>query len=275
MTDRTWASELRGELERAVANHRSRTKWYVAAAAAAIAVTVAVVAVVDWSGNPPRSDRTEASAANAAPDAISSLNGAPGAASSSASGAVGELGNVPVGDPADSLAGAESRAKFDVEVPDTADANAQNVTAIYADTRAVEMHFPPPDDQSRQLDPPYINVVEHDGDGNDPPITVQRELAVLQQAFKEAGDEVGLSLVSACNVGTLPALCIAPDPGPQEAVCSGTNPVVCAGPHRNTAFVRFVDGNVEVQIDGGTSVDRLIQIGESMSSRGSASSGAG
>jgi hypothetical protein len=54
MTDRTWASEQRAELERSVANYRGRAKWYVAAAAGGIAVIGAVVAVVGGSGNSPR-----------------------------------------------------------------------------------------------------------------------------------------------------------------------------------------------------------------------------
>lgn len=266
MTDRTWASELRGELERAVANYRSRTKWYVAAAAGSIAAIVAVVAVFGGSGNPSPSQRTGAPAANAAP------RGTP----STAGGAIGDPGDVPVGDPANSFAAAADRAKFDFEVPNTADANAQNVTAIYARPSAVEMRFPPPDDQSSQLDPPYIDVIELNGDGGDPPMTVQRELTVLQQSFQEAGDEVGPKLVSECNVGALPALCIAAaDPEQQKPECSGTNPVVCSGPHRNTASVRFVDGNLDVSIRGGNSLDRLIAIGQSMSPQGSTSSGGG
>lgn len=266
MTDRTWASELRGELERSVANYRSRTKWYVAAATGVIAVAVAVVAVLSGSGNPPGSQPTEGPSAKAASRAPSS----------SASGALGDLGNVPIGEPVNSLAAAESRANFNILVPNTADANPRNVTAIYADPAAVEMHFPPPDEQSRQLDPPYIDVIEHNGDGNDAPITVQRNLTILQQAFKEAGDEVGLRLVSECNVGTLPALCIAAaNPAQQPAECSGASPVVCSGPHPDTAYVRFVDDNVDVQIRGGTSLDRLIAIGESTSPQGSTSSGAG
>jgi hypothetical protein len=200
--------------------------------------------------------------------------------SSSASGAIGDPGDVPVGEPADSLAAAADRAEFNVLVPNNADANAQNVTAIYADPSAVEMHFPPPGEQSKQLDPPYIDVIEENGDGNDPPMTTQQDLALLRQASKQAGDAVGPKLVSECNVGSLSAVCIAAagveqEPPEQQPECRGTSPIVCAGPYPNTAFVRFVDGNVAVEIRGGTSLDRLIAIGKSMSPQGSASSGAG
>jgi hypothetical protein len=268
MTNGPWASQLRNELERGIANYRRPSRWYLlAGAAAAIAVTVAALAVAGEFSGSPRSERTGKAEANRAPQSASSNPGGP----------VGDPGDAPVGPQVSSIGAAENVSKFNVEVPDTADANAQNVTAIYADQGAVEMQFPAPDEQSKQLDPPYLDVIEHNGDGSGPPVPIERQIAVLQQAFKDAGDDVGLSLMSACNVGSLPALCISPaDSEQQKPVCSGTDPVQCSGPHPDTAFVRFVDGNVDVQINGGASVDRLIEIGQSMSStQGSASPGAG
>jgi hypothetical protein len=242
---------VRAELERAIGAYRSRTKWYVAAAAGGIAVLIATILLVVGSGNAPRSVHTQVVPGANADRGASSLAGSP----------IGDLGNTPVGDPANSLAAVQDRAEFNVEVPDTADANPQNVTALYADPNAVEMHFPSPDDQG--LDPPYLRVIEENGDGNDPPITVEQGLAVLQQVSQETGHEEVLKLVTECRVGTLPAMCIAPADPEQKTDCTGTDPVVCVD-LRSTAYVRFNDGNVAIQIDGGTSVQRLVEIGESM-----------
>jgi hypothetical protein len=265
MTSGPWAPQMRGELERSIAGYRSRAKWYLAAAAAALVVTIAALAVAGEFAGSSRSAHTGTANADRASRSVSP----------SSRGAIGDPGTIRVGPQADSLAAAQKVAKFNIDVPDTADANAQNVTGIWADQGAVEMQFPAPDEQSKQLDPPYLDVIEHNGDGGGPPVPIERQIAVLQQAFKDAGDEAGLSRMSACNVGRLPALCIAPGDPEQKPVCSGTDPVQCSGPPPDTAFVRFVDGNVDVQMKGGASVDRLIDIGQSMAPQSSTSGGAG
>jgi hypothetical protein len=265
MTSGPWASQMRGELERSIAGYRPRGRWYVAAVAAALVVTVAALAVAGEFAGSSRSAHTGTAHADRAPRS----------ASPSSRGAIGDPGTIRVGPQVDSLAAAQSVAKFNIEIPDTADANANNVTAIWADQGAVEMQFPAPDEQSRQLDPPYLDVIEHDGDGGGPPVPIERQIAILQQAFTDAGDDAGLKRVSACNVGKLQALCIAPGDPEAKPVCSGTEVVQCSGPHPDTAFVRFVDGNVDVQMKGGASVDRLIDIGHSLSPQGNTSPGAG
>jgi hypothetical protein len=266
MTSGPWASQMRGELERSIAAYRPRGRWYVAAVAAALVVTVAALAVAGEFAGSSRSAHTGTAHADRAPRS----------ASPSSRGAIGDPGTIRVGSRVDSLAAAQNIAKFNIEVPHTADANANNVTAIWADQGAVEMQFPAPDEQSRPLDPPYLDVMEHDVAVSGAPPSVQKQLEILRQAFKDAGDEVGPKLVSACNVGKLPAFCsAAADLAQQKGFCSGTDPVQCSGPHPDTAFVGFVDGNVDVQMKGGASVDRLIDIGHSLSPQGNTSPGAG
>jgi hypothetical protein len=237
----TYASELRAELERAVRNYRSRTKWYAAGAAAAVAAAVVVVAVVAGSGHPSGSGTAGAAAANARPGATTSPIG----------DVVGDLGDVHIGDPTDSLTATQDRAGFRVAVPNSPEANAKDLTGTYvAPGEAVEMIFPPPDDASKQLRPPYISVTEFPWDGEDAAVAIERDL--------ETAAELGLKQESACSVGNLPAVCVtAADP----ASASDTS-----GGYPNAAYVRFFRGNLEIHIAGGTSVDSLIKIGESMSS---------
>jgi hypothetical protein len=138
-----------------------------------------------------------------------------------------------------------------MSIPDTTDANTQNMTAAYADPqgRAVEMVFPAPNPQSKNLQPPYISVWESPWTEGDP-------AAVLEQDVKRAA-QMGLTSESACRVGDLPAVCVSPAPAPTEPK---------PGEYANGAYVRFVLGDVEIHIAGGDNVDRLLEIAQSLSS---------
>lgn len=241
MTNRTYASEMRAELERAVASYRSRAKWYGIAAAGGIAVVITAVAIVAGSGGGPGTGTKQAAAENARAHTSTPARG----------GVIGDLGDVHVGDPTDSVAATEARADFSVTTPDTPDANADNLAATYVDPgKAAEMDFPAPDAASKQLRPPYISVTEFPWDGGDPATEIQRDLKTA------AG--LGLTQESECSVGTLPAVCVsAADPSSQSDT---------AAAYPNAAYVRFIQGNLEVHIAGGSSVDRLLKIGESIAS---------
>lgn len=257
MRDGTFATELRAELERAVGNYRSRTKWYVAGISAAVAVGLVVAAVVAGSGGRSGSSGvTEAGRTNASPEAASSLGG----------GVPGDLGDTPAGDPTEGATAMENRAGFSVLVPNTPDANSNDLTGTYATPgKAVEMRFPPPDDASKELQPPYIAVTEFpaaEPARTDPAAEIERYLETAHRA--------GLTQQSACSVGNLPALCVPARAGGVNATATpdgGYTSTSYAYP--NAAYVSFFQGNLEIHITGGASVDDLIKIAESMAPNGS------
>ncbi len=177
----------------------------------------------------------------------------PGATSQQA--VIGDLGDFHAASEPSSLATMQDRAGFNVAIPDTADANAKNVTASYvAPGSSVEMDFPPPDDQAKQLRPPYISVWESPWSGGNPDTAIQDDL--------KTAAEMGLTHESGCNVGSLPAVCVTATTPQQVDSTSQTYT------YPNAAYVRFIDGDKEVHIAGGSSVEDLLKIANSLMSAG-------
>jgi hypothetical protein len=220
-------NELVGAIGRYEEQRRRHRKWLATSIVGVL--TVSLVASLAYFGLMGSHPTTVTSSTTQAPP-----RGAP----------LGALGPEHIG-PSTSLSQAEQAMPFRVLVPNTSDANSQNLTGTYVDSgQAIEMDFPQPTVASADLLQPSISVWEAPWTEGDP-------LSALKTDVQTAS-QYGIVGLTMCQVKSLPAVCVEP-----RASVRGVE-------EENAAFVRFIVGNVEVHVYGGDSVQRLVDIAESL-----------
>lgn len=140
------------------------------------------------------------------------------------------------------LADARAQLPFSVVVPADPSANEKNLTDVYLYAAGIlEMDFPAVAKSSVRQ--PYISVVESQWSGGDP--------AAFFAEDAQGDPDIGKTV---CNVGALPALCVAAN-SPSDATQS------------NPAYLRFVVNGIDVEVSGGDDLHRLQGIATSIANR--------
>lgn len=142
-----------------------------------------------------------------------------------------------------SISEVERNAAFAVMLPRHPLANRQNVTDVFMDPdgKTVALDFPTPVPPSQgQLRQPFLEIFETPWIGGDPAADFAQDVAsdpVVGKRLYEVNGEAALGVD-------------AHSPSDQEQA--------------NPAFLKFVHQGIEIQLSGGESVQRLVEIAESM-----------
>jgi hypothetical protein len=139
-----------------------------------------------------------------------------------------------------SLDDATGQAPFDVLMPDTERANAQNLQFACVLGRAVELRFPGPVPEAGPVRQDYLLVWQAPWRGGDP-----------QTAFTNHIKQAAIAGESMCLVRDLPAVCVEAHSPDDET-------------RSNPAFVRVVIDNIELEISGGENLDDLLDMAASL-----------
>lgn len=143
------------------------------------------------------------------------------------------------------LAEAERKVKHELLVPNVPEANEENLLGIEVQGATdVEMSFPPPTDSTSDLYQDHLSVWELPWQGGDPVAQFKEDI--------ERAPAVGKEL---CAVNDAPALCV-----------MARSPSSKGAP--NPAFVKFVSGDLEIQLLGGDDLEVLLGIAASIQEQG-------
>lgn len=140
-----------------------------------------------------------------------------------------------------SLSEAIKEAKFMVRLPDTTSANAENLSDVFLEPGgSLFLEYPAAPADVGETRQPNIEVFEAVWVAGDP--------LTQYEADSRYSPVVGKSL---CKVASFDALCVEPNsPTDFEKM--------------NAAYVSFVVDNVEIEVSGGSSLDRVLSIANSV-----------